>query len=103
MRVRTTDPDHTLLPGLTGTVAIEVGEPHEAVVVPEIAVVYDDRRPLVFTADEHGAFTATPVVVGVIRAGRAEIRNGLAAGARVATPGAASLLSAARLRGAEAD
>src|SRR4029079_7223993 len=49
-RVRVESPER-LPPGMTGAVEIEVGVPHEAVVVPEIAVVYDDRRPLVFVDD----------------------------------------------------
>jgi len=97
VRVRVSDPEHRLLPGMTGAVAIEVGTPHEAVTVPEAAVVYDDRRALVFVDDGHGGFSATPVTVGVVRDGVAEIRSGLAAGARVATTGAASLLSASAL------
>ena len=103
VRVRTPARDARLLPGMTGTVAIEVGAPHDAVVVPESAVVYDDRRPLVFVADGHGGFATTPVVLGVIRGGRVEIRDGLAAGAEVATTGAASLLSAIRLGAGAAD
>jgi len=97
VRVRVTDPQHRLLPGMTGSVAIEVGTPHEGVTVPEAAVVYDDRRALVFVDDGHGGYSATQVTLGVIRDGVAEITSGLAAGARVATTGAASLLSAAAL------
>jgi hypothetical protein len=97
VRVRTATRDPRLLPGMTGTVAIEVGAAHDAVVIPEAAVVYDERRPLVFVADARGGFAAKPVVLGVIRGGRVEIRDGLAAGTTVATTGAASLLSATRL------
>jgi multidrug efflux pump subunit AcrA (membrane-fusion protein) len=82
---------------MTGSAAIDVGAPHDAVVVPENAVVYDDRRPLVFVDDGHGGFAPTVVRLGVLRGGRAEIADGVAAGARVATTGAASLLSATRL------
>lgn len=103
VRVRTAAREAELLPGMTGTVSIEVGSTHDAVVVPEAAVVYDDRRPLVFVAGERGAFTATPVVLGVVRGGRVEIRDGLAAGTHVATTGAASLLSATRLGAVAAD
>jgi cobalt-zinc-cadmium efflux system membrane fusion protein len=103
VRIRTDDAAHRLLPGTSGSVAIEVGAPRDAVVVPEIAVVYDDHRPLVFVDDGHGGFTATPVRLGVVRAGRAEIAEGVPAGARVATTGAASLLSAARLGAGGAD
>ncbi len=103
VRIRTEETAERLLPGMTGSVAIEVGPLHDAVVVPEMAVVYDERRPLVFVDDGHGAFTATPVRLGVIRAGRAQVVEGLAAGARVATVGAASLLSATRLGNGAAD
>src|SRR5262249_42587765 len=97
VRVRTGARDPRLLPGMTGTTTIEVGTRHDAVVVPEAAVVYDDRRPLVFVDDGHGGFTATAIVLGIVRGGHAEIRSGVAAGTRVATTGAASLLSATRL------
>jgi hypothetical protein len=102
-RVRVTDPTHRLLPGMTGTVAIEVGPLHDAVVVPEVAVVYDERRAFVFVDDGHGGFTQTPVRIGVIRDGRVEITDGITAGTRVVTTGAASLLSAARLAASGAD
>jgi Cu(I)/Ag(I) efflux system membrane fusion protein len=103
VRIRTDDGAHRLLPGVSGSVAIEVGPLRDAVVVPEVAVVYDERRPLVFVDDGHGGFTATPVRLGVIRAGRVEVAEGVAAGARVATTGAASLLSASRLGASGAD
>jgi cobalt-zinc-cadmium efflux system membrane fusion protein len=101
--VRVTDLQHRLLPGMTGSVAIEVGTPHEGVTVPEAAVVYDDRRALVFVDDGHGGYSATQVTVGVVRDGVAEITSGLAAGVRVATTGAASLLSAAALAASGGD
>jgi hypothetical protein len=97
VRIRVQDGARQLLPGMTGSAAIDVGAPHDAVVVPENAVVYDDRRPLVFVDDGHGGFAPTVVRLGVLRGGRAEIADGVAAGARVATTGAASLLSATRL------
>ena len=102
-RVRVADPAHRTLPGLTGTVTIEIGTTHDAVVVPEAAVVYDDRRPLVFVDDGHGRFTETAVTLGIVRDGRAEITTGVAPGARVATVGAASLLSQARLASGPTD
>jgi hypothetical protein len=103
VRVQVTDTDVRLLPGMTGSLAIEVGAPHDAVIVPEAAVVYDDEGALVFVAGEGGGFTQTPVGVGIVRDGRAEIVKGLAAGTRVATTGASSLLSARRLASGPAD
>jgi hypothetical protein len=103
VRIRTDDTAHRLLPGMSGSVAIEIGALRDGVIVPEIAIVYDDSRPLVFVDDGHGGFKATPVKLGVIRSGRVEIADGVTAGARVATVGAASLLSAARLAAGGAD
>ena len=103
VRVRAADPSSRLVPGLTGSLAVEVGDLHDAVVVPEAALVYDDRHPLVFVDDGHGGFTQTIVTVGVVRGGRVEITSGIAAGTRVVTTGAASLLSAARLATGGAD
>jgi len=97
VRVRAFDPDGRLVPGMTGSVAIEAGTVRNAVVVPEAAVVYDEHRALVFAGDEHGGFTQSPIVVGVVRDGVVEIVEGLTPGTRVATTGASSLLSAARL------
>ena len=103
VRVRTADAASRLIPGMTGSLAVEIGALHDAVVVPQAAVVYDERHPLAFVEDGHGGFTQTVVTVGVARGGRIEITSGLAPGARVATSGAASLLSAARLATSGAD
>jgi membrane fusion protein, copper/silver efflux system len=101
VRIRVDDPAHRLLPGMTASVAIDAGTSHDAVVVPEVAVVYDDRQALVFVDDGHGGFKSTPVAVALVRDGRAALTSGLAAGTRVATTGAASLLSASRLGAAD--
>ena len=97
VRVRVRDAEHLLRPGVTGAVAMEVGEPHPAVLVPQAAVVYDGAQPVVFVAEGDGRYTPHPVQLGVARDARVAITGGLEAGARVATTGAASLLSAARL------
>jgi len=96
LRLRTSDPEQRLRPGMTGAVALEVGAPREAVVVPAGAVVYDDAQPLVFVAED-GGYAPHPVKLGVARDGRVEIVDGLDAGTRVVVTGAASLLSQARL------
>jgi Barrel-sandwich domain of CusB or HlyD membrane-fusion len=103
VRVRAQDADGRLLPGMTGSLAIEIGAAHDAVIVPEAAIVYDDERTLVFVVNGDAGFTETPVAIGVVRDGRAEVVRGVAAGARVATTGAASLLSARRLGASASD
>ena len=98
LRLRVRDPEHRLRPGMTGTVALEVGGPHDAVVVPGAAVVYDDAQPVVFVDEGKGRYVRRSVRLGVVRDERIEITSGLDAGARVVVTGAASLLSATRLR-----
>ena len=44
VRLRVRDPAQQLRPGMTGAVTLEMGAPHDAVVVPVAAVVYDDAR-----------------------------------------------------------
>ena len=95
LRVR--DPQHALRPGMTGAAKIDVGAVREAVVVPAVAVVYDEAQAVVFVEEAEGHFAAHPVRLGVARDGRVEIVSGVEPGARVATTGAASLLSATRL------
>ena len=103
VRLRLRDPDHLLRPGMTGAVAMESGASHDAPVVPVAAVVYDDAQPVVFVEDGDGRFTPRAVQLGVVRGERVEIVAGVSPGARVATTGAASLLSAARMAGGGAD
>ena len=102
LRLRVRDPEHRLRPGMTGTVTLEVGAPHDAVVVPSAAVVYDDAQPVVFVDEGDGRYVQRSVRLGVVRDGRIEVTRGLDTGARVVVTGAASLLSATRLQ-AEGD
>ena len=100
-RIRLRDPDRLLRPGMTGALSIDAGEPHPGLVVPAAAVVYDGAQPVVFVEEGDGRFAARPVELGAARDGRVEVRGELQAGARVATIGAASLLSARRLPAGE--
>ena len=85
------------------TLVAHRGASHDAPVVPVAAVVYDDAQPVVFVEDGDGRFTPRAVQLGVVRDERIEIVAGVSPGARVATTGAASLLSAARMAGGGAD
>ncbi len=98
LRLRVRDPEHRLRPGMTGTVTLEVGAPHDAVVVPSAAVVYDDAQPVVFVDEGDGRYVLRAVRLGVVRDGRIEVVSGVQAGDRVVVTGAASLLSATRLQ-----
>ena len=101
VRLRVHDPTHALRPGMTGTVTIDVGPLREAVTVPVVAVVYDGAQPVVFVRDGDTGWKARLVRLGIARDGVVEIADGLTVGTRVATTGAASLLSATRLPASE--
>jgi len=96
-RVRLHDPEHVLRPGMTGAVNIEMGQPRPAVLVPSAAVVYDGTQTVVFIEESKDNYAPRAVRLGVTQAGKVEIVDGLTAGTRVATTGAASLLSGVRL------
>ena len=97
VRLRVRDPAQQLRPGMTGAVTLEVGPPHDAVVVPVAAVVYDDAQPVVFVEEAEGRYGLRAVKLGVVRRDRVEIASGVEPGARVVVTGGASLLSATRL------
>ncbi|HYV58134.1 MAG TPA: efflux RND transporter periplasmic adaptor subunit [Candidatus Nitrosopolaris sp.] len=97
VRLRVSDPGHVLRPGMTGAVTMESGASHEATVVPSVAVVYDGAQAVVFVDDGGGRYVARAVELGLSSDDQIEIVSGISPGARVATTGAASLLSASRL------
>ena len=96
-RLRVQDSEHVLRPGMTGAVSIDTGQRRPAVFVPSAAVVYDGTQAVVFVEEGEGTYTPHPVRLGITQPGKVEVIGGLTAGTRVATTGAASLLSEARL------
>ncbi|KAB2963233.1 MAG: efflux RND transporter periplasmic adaptor subunit [Thermoanaerobaculia bacterium] len=76
------------------------GQPREALVVPDAAVLDTGERRLVFVEVEPDRFEPREVGVGERRGGRAEILSGLATGERVATRANFLLDSESRLRAA---
>src|SRR5205823_4919077 len=61
VRLRVRDPAQQLRPGMTGAVTLEMGAPHDAVVVPVAAVVYDDAQPVVFVEEAGGRYALRAV------------------------------------------
>ena len=92
-----------LAPGTTGSAWIETGPLRRVLSVPREAVVFDGERFEVFVVQGDAAPSALVVELGEAAGDRVEIRGALAAGARVVTTGAASLLSAAKLPSATGD
>lgn len=98
VRLRLRDSARVLHPGMTGTAAIATGAPRLAIVVPMDAVLQAGDASVVILETAPGHYVPRRLEVGTTRAGWTEIREGLDLGARVVTTGAASVLSATRLR-----
>jgi multidrug efflux pump subunit AcrA (membrane-fusion protein) len=98
VRLRLRDPAKLLHPGMTGTAAITTGAPRLAVVVPMDAVLQAGDASVVILETAPGRYVPRQLEVGATQAGWTEIRTGLEVGVRVVTTGAASVLSATRLR-----
>lgn len=90
-----------LIPGLYIRAQIETAS-HRALTVPESAVVRIGNQPHVFVARENDVFELTPVRLGAIYKGYAELADtSLEESARVVTSPAYTLLSMLRNRGEE--
>jgi len=86
LRATVPNPDRSLRPGLFARVAVELDERLDAVLVPEAAVVLQEKGPIVYRIVQ-GRAALTPVTIGVRRDGRVEIKTGLAAGDAVVVNG----------------
>lgn len=86
LRATVPNPDRSLRPGLFARVAVELDERLDAVLIPEAAVVLQEKGPIVYRIVE-GRAMLTPVAIGVRRDGRVEIKTGLAAGDEVVVNG----------------
>src|SRR5262249_60240444 len=87
---RVGDEPHDLRPGMSGSLAIVVGAPHDGVVVPVAAVVYDGAQPVLFTRTDEGGFVPRPVRLGVATGGQIEVLDGVGPGTSVAPTAATS-------------
>jgi membrane fusion protein, multidrug efflux system len=90
VRARLPNPDRRLRPGMMLTVAIETA-PRMALAVPELAIVGEGDSRFVYVVGDEGRVRRTPVRTGMRSAGRVEIVEGLAPGARVVTEGVVKL------------
>lgn len=75
-----------LRPGLFARVNLQIAERAEALLVPESAIVPQAEKRLVFRVKD-GKAVLTEVELGLRRAGRVEVRKGLAAGDIVVSAG----------------
>jgi RND family efflux transporter MFP subunit len=79
---------HRLRVGMAAQVHVVIGEPVDAVVAPESAIVRDGGQPIAFVQVDGEGFERRVLRLGVRDAGRVEVLAGLAPGERVVTRGA---------------
>jgi membrane fusion protein (multidrug efflux system) len=84
------NPERRLRPGLLMTVVL-AKDPRKAVMIPEEAVVPRGSRNHVWVVSGEGRAERREVELGLRRPGEVEVRDGLAAGERVVTHGAAGV------------
>lgn len=92
VRVSVANPQDTWRPGLFVAVQVATASYEAAVTVPEAAIQTVEGQPSVFVRVDHG-FMAQAVVTGASQDGVVEIKQGLAAGAQVASNGSFTLKS----------
>lgn len=92
VRVTVPNPDDVWRPGLFVSVQVATDTYQAGVTVPQEAIQTVEDKPAVFVRVADG-FQATPVVLGGSEGGFVEIREGLPAGAQVATSGSFILKS----------
>lgn len=98
-RLNASDP--RLRPGLFIRMTVPTTAAHDAVVVPEQAVVVHEGTHFVFVAESASTFHRTDVSVGATHGGQTEIIHGLSPGQQVAISGVFKLKSALLLASEE--
>lgn len=89
MRGRATfpNPDHVLLPGMFGHLRLLGEADHDAVLIPDEAVVADQARKLVMVVGKENVIEARPVTLGPLIEGLRVVRSGLTADERIVVNG----------------
>jgi len=81
------NPDYFLVPGMFGNMRMNGGAPHQALLVPDGAVVTDQARKVVYVVAKDGTVAARTVQTGALADGLRVIRSGLQASDRVVIQG----------------
>ena len=99
VRAHIDNPDALLRPGMLMAVRLATAS-REAVMVPETALLQRGAETFVYLLDE-GRARSTAIELGVRRDGRAEVRQGLAAGQEVIATGLIKVRNGGPVRVAE--
>jgi multidrug efflux system membrane fusion protein len=81
------NPDYFLVPGMFGNMRLKGGAPHQALLVPDAAVITEQARKIVYVVGKNGTVAAKPVQTGALANGLRVIRSGLNATDRVVIQG----------------
>jgi len=87
------NPNDVLTDGMSVRVILQIGNPVEALVIPQAAIAQDQAGTYVFVVDAQNKAVMRPVKVEMQRDGTAVVKKGLAAGDRVIVQGQARVRS----------
>ncbi|HEX7874166.1 MAG TPA: efflux RND transporter periplasmic adaptor subunit [Sphingobium sp.] len=92
------NPNNFLVPGMFGNMRLGGAKAHQALLVPDGAVVTDQARKVVYVVGKDGTATAKPVEVGAIANGLRVIRSGLDIHDKVVIQGTQFIMPGAPLK-----
>jgi RND family efflux transporter MFP subunit len=81
------NPDRSLSPGLFARVRVQIGEPHQALLVTERAIDTDQGQKILYVVNEQNEVVSRPIRVGTLHDGLRVIENGVEAGEQVIVNG----------------
>jgi RND family efflux transporter MFP subunit len=86
-RAQVANPDHFLAPGMFGNMRLAAGPAHDALLIPDAAVLTDQARKIVLVVERNGIVAARPVEIGARIGTLRSIRSGLRPSDRVIVEG----------------
>lgn len=92
------NPNYFLVPGMFGNMRMGSGIAHQALLVPDAAVITDQSRKVVYVVGKDGTGLAKPVQVGALVDGLRVIRSGIKPSDRVIIQGTQSVQPGAPLK-----
>lgn len=81
------NPDFLLTPGLFARVRLPGSEPHEAVLIPDAAIISDQSERIVYVVADDGAIRRQPIVTGATAHGLRIVTQGLSGDERIIVRG----------------
>ncbi|WP_151703433.1 efflux RND transporter periplasmic adaptor subunit [Nitrincola alkalilacustris] len=87
VRARVPNPDLLLRPGLFARIEILIGEDDQALMIPEEAIIPQNREFFVMRMNDENQVSLIPVTLGTRQFGKVQIASGLDAGDVIVTSG----------------